>query len=341
MGASNNGKSPNSMSAILTIFARAKLQSNQSAMVIDFLKRTTAFNQLMFLTLLGLFGMGGMLSIVTVIFYSLGVDMTAISSAGNVAGADAFQIMLLKVLQITQSIGLFFIPYYAYVRFIKGNTYTMLPESSRLSLGIVFFLGIVVCFPLITFLAEWNAGLDFPIESINQWMHETEANAEKLIMLFLQMDDVGDLLFNIFLIALLPAVGEELLFRGAIQPLMVRMFGGRVHVAIWVTAFLFSFIHLQFLGFFPRFILGAMLGYAAHWTGSMWAPMLGHFANNALAVFLAFFIGVESLETDAEMFGSGMSWVYAIPSLLLASAMMLYLFRNKAEDPLNRQKETL
>ena len=61
---------------------------------------------------------------------------------------------------------------------------------------------------------------------------------------------------------------------------------GSVHVGIWLAAALFSAIHLQFYGFVPRMLLGALFGYLYIWTGNLWVPMLAHFFNNGFAVVM-------------------------------------------------------
>ena len=93
---------------------------------------------------------------------------------------------------------------------------------------------------------------------------------------------VGDLLVYLLVIALIPAVGEELLFRGVIQRTLQQRYN--LHAAVWITAALFSFAHFQFLGFYPRLLLGVLLGYAAAWSGSLRTSMLLHFFNNGSAV---------------------------------------------------------
>lgn len=254
-------------------------------------------------------------------FMAAGYGLDVLTSVRSLTADDHIEVMMLKVVQLAQALGLFLVPYLVYRWIIKGPEYSLteLPYVSRLA-PLIFAGSIFAAFPLINYLAEWNAGLTFPGEGLNEWIHQTEKDAEGIIKLFLAMDGIGDLLFNLFLIALLPAVSEELLFRGTFQPLLVKSFKGNYHIAIWVTAFLFSFLHLQFLGFFPRMLLGAILGYAAHWSGSLVLPMLGHFVNNGLAVMVAYYIGIDALEPSVENLGSDSSDI----QLVATSAFMLF-----------------
>lgn len=110
-----------------------------------------------------------------------------------------------------------------------------------------------------------------------------EELAEQMTEAMLNMPNVTSLLINLLVVAVIPAVCEELAFRGVLQIQLSRMFKN-VHAGIWVSAFVFSFIHFQFYGFLPRMLLGAFFGYLLVHTGSIWAPILAHFLNNAAAV---------------------------------------------------------
>lgn len=267
-------------------------------------------------------------------FLIKGYSMDALAAGPSLSETDVDAIFFLKVLQIVQTLGLFITPYFVYRCFLQEDHYKTirLPYVGILS-AVIFGFAMFSAFPLINFLAEWNSELVFPIESINTWIQQTEKTAEHLIKLFLGTKSIGGLVFNLFLIALLPALGEELLFRGTFQPLMLKTFKGNYHVAIWVTAFWFSFMHLQFLGFFPRMLLGAVLGYAAHWSGSLMLPMIGHFVNNALAVLVAFFIGIETLDSNAETLGSTTDQIQLVMlSILLLCGGIYLVYRDSSFD---------
>ena len=144
----------------------------------------------------------------------------------------------------------------------------------------------LLAIPGINLLSAWNQQMVLPdcMSGIEQWMRMQEDAAEQLTEQFLRVDTLGSLLVNIGLMALLPALAEELTFRGVVQGMFTR----NKHVAIWAAAAIFSFVHFQFYGFLPRMLLGAMFGYMLWWTGSLWVPMLMHFVNNCAAVVVAF-----------------------------------------------------
>jgi len=129
-----------------------------------------------------------------------------------------------------------------------------------------------------------NRNIPLP-ENIEQWITKSEADAQRTINLLVSRHTIKDLILNIICIAGLAAVGEELLFRGMAQRLLTKMFKNH-WAGIIVTAILFSAIHMQFYGFFPRFALGVLLGIIYWYSGSLWAAMVAHFAYDALLITL-------------------------------------------------------
>jgi membrane protease YdiL (CAAX protease family) len=144
------------------------------------------------------------------------------------------------------------------------------------------------------------------------------------------------------MVALLPAVGEEFLFRGVIQRSFTRMTKNHHH-GIWISAFFFSALHMQFYGFLPRLLLGGLFGYLLVWSGSMWIPILAHFFNNAFAVISLYLIDNNLMNPEIENFGSDSeSFYYTFISLALIVALVI-LFRNQNRGntiPLESYDET-
>ena len=228
-------------------------------------------------------------SLFNVSFFSL---QSFLSDYSNQEAVNA-----LKFLQLFSSIGLFIISplLFSYLTYFHLNLNWQLNRRTIL-------LGIVIMFllnPLILFLYQWNQELVLPdiFLIIEQWMKATEEKAMKLTEAFLRMENFNDLLINLLLIAIIPAIGEELLFRGVLQKFFFK-WTGKIHWAIFVSAFLFSSIHLQFYGFLPRFILGLVLGYMFYWSGSLWIPILAHFTNNALAILFHYHLLADKIKLD-------------------------------------------
>lgn len=139
--------------------------------------------------------------------------------------------------------------------------------------------------PFIDLLNSWNQSIHLPesMKALELWMTKSEEQVAKLTKELLSTNTWKGLLFNIFQIAILAGVCEELLFRGLIQRIMIR-WTKSTHGGIWIAAIIFSAIHLQFFGFLPRMVLGAILGYLFAWSGSLWIPIIAHTVNNAFVV---------------------------------------------------------
>ncbi len=188
--------------------------------------------------------------------------------------------------------------------------------------------------PLINWLGELNAQVQLPASwsALENWMKQMEREAEQLTHTFLAMESPGTLLLNIVLIALIPAIGEELLFRGAVQRILSEWTKNK-HWGIWISALLFSALHLQFYGFIPRMLMGAVLGYSLLWTGSLWVPICGHFVNNASAVLLSYYEQRGSISPEVEHIGeSSGCYVWLLLSAVLVGTMIFILKRKTPSE---------
>ncbi|WP_167610864.1 CPBP family intramembrane glutamic endopeptidase [Maribellus sediminis] len=245
---------------------------------------------------------------------------------------DPESIVILKFFQTVQAIGLFILPPLILGYLFLGNTFKYLYLNKSFG-GTTFLLVLVLMFamsPFVNFLGVWNSNMSLPewMSGIEDWMRKTEEDAAQLTEAFLNVKTLPGLAFNIFMVAFLPAVGEELLFRGVIQKIFTRITKS-THWGIWISAILFSAMHVQFFGFVPRLLLGAMFGYLLVWSGSMWLPVLGHFLNNAIAVIAMFFISNETISRDVEEFGSTSGSYYAAIISLGMIVLLLYLVKKE------------
>jgi hypothetical protein len=194
---------------------------------------------------------------------------------------------------------------------------------------------IMVCaLPAINLLADLNSRVRLPesLDFIEQIFKQQEETAARLTERFLQADSIFGLQINIGLMALLPALAEEVSFRGTLQQIIhgerSATNANKTHVAIWVTAFIFSAIHMQFYGFIPRMLMGAMFGYIFVWTGSLWLPILMHFTNNGIAVVTYYLYGAENdAKNIADTFGAGDTWWVGLLSLVITSLGLLIFYR--------------
>ena len=259
-----------------------------------------------------------------VVFYLIGVVGMLFGGAPNMLDlSDGNTMAVLKWMQGCSAIGLFVAPPILFAYFTNHKLGWTFVSRQQLLLAIAFML---LLMPFINGLAVWNESLHLPsfLGSLESWMRQAEAEAMRMTEAFLVMDTTLDLLVNLLIIAVIPAIGEELLFRGVIQKLFLK-WNGKVHLSVWLTAFVFSAVHMQFLGFFPRLILGAVLGYMLVWSGSLWLPIVAHFTNNAFAVLITYFIGIDKVNPSVESMGSEGGSIVLISGL--GGLLLLYLLK--------------
>jgi membrane protease YdiL (CAAX protease family) len=176
---------------------------------------------------------------------------------------------------------------------------------------------------------EWNSAV-----TLTDWMTEQEENLERVTQLLTTMDNFGEFVLAMTVVAILPAIGEELLFRGLIQnklQLIVR----NSHLAIWITAILFSAIHFQFYGFVPRMVLGALFGYLYVWSGNLWIPIVGHFINNGIQILLLYVYQRQVTELNIDEIDTIPWGTFIIAAV--ATVALLYYFYRKANDKIARR----
>lgn len=183
-----------------------------------------------------------------------------------------------------------------------------------------------VCIPVTTQLTTWNENLSFGknLTWLEDWIKSMEEIAKAATEKMLNVDTIGGLLLNLVVVALIPAVGEELTFRGVLQQSLTRKMNP--HVAIILSAAIFSFIHFQFYGFLPRMFLGLLLGYMFYITNSLWTSIAMHFANNGTVVVL-YYLANKGIIEDAEHFGETDNVWLIVASAVLTVGIVVWSWR--------------
>jgi len=262
----------------------------------------SAPTQLLLLTGISLGGVS-IFSFLSVLFVWAVFD---VNIAGQPGLLSDFQnpetLKILKAMQVFQSVGLFVFPplILAFLVSSKPLHWLNIKLTQRTAYQLLLTtLMMAFSQPLINWLAAWNSELP-----VSTWMQEAEDRAAEITKAFLGDKNLKGLLINILVVGILPGIGEELFFRGAIQKLFIKA-SKNEHLGIWISAIIFSAIHMQFLGFFPRLLLGAMFGYLALWSRSIWIPIFAHALNNSAAVTIHFLVNRGNLSSRAEEIGAG------------------------------------
>lgn len=178
-------------------------------------------------------------------------------------------------------------------------------------------------------IIEWNQGIVFPesLRGIEKWMKKSEESAGELTKFLTDFKTPSQLIVAMIVVAVLAGISEELLFRGVLQNITLRAFGNP-HIAIWFAAFVFSFIHFQFYGFFPRMLLGALFGYLYYWTKNIWVPIFAHFVNNGFTLLMAYLYSTKAVEIDIEDTKS-VPLSMALGSLLLTAIFLRWFWMKR------------
>ena len=238
--------------------------------------------------------------------------------------------VVMKWLQLIQTAFTFVLPAFLLAHFVgQGVSYLKFTpiRSSLMWFGVILLMPLAL--PAVNWLKSLNDMVVLPhfMSGVELWMQQMEHQSELLTEKFLSVSSYSALALNLLVMAAIPALGEELFFRGILQTVLGEKLNR--HLAVWITAFIFSAIHLQFYGFLPRFLLGAALGYLFLFSGSIWASIVAHFINNALAVLLFFLTFNGYLTFDMDALGTQNTWWLGFLSLTLVCLLFYRLNRIK------------
>lgn len=289
---------------------------------------------LLFLTFAGM--LSCMLIGLLFIYFTMDNSVFVSLKSGN------YSIANLKVLQLFISVGTFIVPALLFIRreqdlgWEKSGFFRLRMNTGLLLLATIITFSII---PFIDWTLYLNKSMVLPefLKELELWMRQKEEEAAYLTNQFLKMSTVNGLLFNLLLIGFIPAIGEELFFRGCLQPVFSRWAGNK-HAGIWIAAIIFSAIHLQFYGFLPRMLLGAMFGYFFFWSKSLWVPILAHFVNNAAQVIIAYVYQLQGKSLVSMEENDNYSSYIIILSLVLTLFLMRVFYRLSSKNMLLDQR---
>ncbi len=262
-----------------------------------------------------------------------------------IAGGNP-SVTALKVLQTVQTFVVFIVPVLvaAWLWSDRPVKWLHLDKGMNVQTALLVPLMMILFSPGINLLSVLNQQVVLPswLAELEVMLKEQEDAASALTELFARADTIPQLCVNLLIMAVLPAIGEELCFRGGLQGLFMEKqrptyyighMRARVHTSVWLTAILFSALHFQFYGFVPRMLLGALLGYLLVFSGSLYVPMLAHFTNNAIAV-ISYYIAGKGLvsEESIDAFGSGDTWWVGVLSLIAGSVTMWLVVQQQSSE---------
>jgi uncharacterized protein len=224
-------------------------------------------------------------------------------------------------------IGLIVIPI-IHLKFNERRSIVPFFKKERDLLKILGLIPIIsICFLIaISPITEWNMNFQFPdfMEEFGSWARAQEDQLMEMTKILTTFNSPGEFLFGLLVIAILPGIGEELVFRGLIQNELHRS-SKNIHLAIWASAILFSAIHMQFFGFVPRVLLGALFGYLYYWSGNLLIPILAHFFHNGFTLTMLYLHSQDITNINVESEESAPLYLVAICGVVTFA--LLYFFR--------------
>ena len=250
-----------------------------------------------------------------------------------VTGSDIMGLNSLRFMQISSQIFTFVLPPIVYALLIKENPFKSLGFNKTtitwLFLGVAMMYAIL---PLNSVFAEWNANIKFPdsMTDFERFLQDMQERATEIMERFVNVTSIGGLILNLFMIAGLAALGEELLFRSIIQTSLIKICKN-AHIGIIIASAIFSIIHMEFYGLLPRFVLGMLLGYMYYYSRSIWIPIAMHFANNGTIVFLYYLNNIGTINIDVESFGKTNIFVLILSIIAMIALFWFTIKLNKKE----------
>jgi membrane protease YdiL (CAAX protease family) len=268
----------------------------------------------------------------------IGVLLFDISPGSLAGGIDVNNLSFLKLVQILSTgLGTFIVPAFVFARIQSPRplSYLKLDTTTPVRFFFLTVLIMIVFGPFLEWTVLMNKQMHLPqfLKGLEQWMKSKESELALLTEKLLEMKSPGEFIVNFIMIALLPAIGEELIFRGCLQRILTVGLKNP-HVAVWVAAIIFSAIHLQFYGFLPRMLLGALFGYLFLWSKNLWIPILAHFINNGVVVVMAYVyqLNGKTLDINENAYTPN-------PALYIASAIFAGLLLAAFYKQVNQNNE--
>lgn len=243
---------------------------------------------------------------------------------------------LVRFLQIIISIGIFGVPPLIFMLISKPREWSFfrLNKMPPLNLTLLTILIVVLAAPLILWALDINQRMQLPavFKGLENYLRHLEDKNQKLLESLLVMRSVYDLMVNFLMIAIVPAIVEELLFRGTLQQLLQKATGD-AHIAIIVTGMFFSFIHFQFYGFFPRMLLGILFGYLFFWSGNLWLPIFAHFLNNGVQVVMVYLFQTGKISLNIDEMNAFPPYITMTATVFLFAAIYIFDLAAQRKQP--------
>lgn len=271
--------------------------------------------------------------------YAIGITILVSSFMFLNAGDQDVSPELVKsidpiILLIGNAVGSIFIFFgisFVLIKFVwKLDLSFFFREINLTEVGLTFAILFLSMISL-SIVGEWNMNIDYPDGNFENWAKASEETLKVLTEYITNFQSTSHFIVGFITIAIIPAIIEELLFRGVLQNLF-NYATKNPHIAIWISAIIFGTIHMQFYGVFPRILLGALFGYLYFWSGNLLIPMLAHFLNNGIGVTIYYLYQKGAMGITPEQLDSAAPLPFVIGSALILSFLLFYFHNFQAKE---------
>jgi len=279
--------------------------------------------------LLFLFGVGMLIGIVVTVVVAqsyLHVPFQQLSDALK----NSDNTNLSRVLELINAFFMIALPAFLYARIMNYKPFTFIGFNNTISGKQVFIIVGIVLFSIMISGGLSTLNEMIPIsKSLARYFREKENEYNKEMLAIANMKTIQDYIVSLIMIALLPAIFEEMLFRGSLQPIMIS-FTKNAFAGILLTSILFSAIHMSYYGFFPRLALGLIIGYIFYFSKNLWLSSITHFLYNAFGVTQLYALSKQGLLTQDALKDDGFPLYYG---LIAAGALyVLFIFFKRESE---------
>lgn len=279
--------------------------------------------------LLGFMAIGQMIGVMLAILFVDGSGLDFVKKLTDPLSHPEIKMYYYLVQGAATFIGLAIVPA-LYAKFIeKIDLRVFFRKRVPITIYVLSFLIVIFFMGFNSVVIEWNTSIHLPesMQGFEEWARGKEDLAMAVTKMLTQFDTPFQFGVGLLVIAVFAGIGEEFVFRGLLQPALHRA-TKNIHVAIWVSAILFSALHMQFFGFVPRVLLGALFGYLYYWSGNLAVPMFAHFVNNAFSVIAMY--AVQKGITDINVDSTESAPLPVVITFTVLVIILIYFFKQQS-----------
>ncbi len=206
-------------------------------------------------------------------------------------------VITLHTIQAIGQLGGFVLTAYLFLSFYKKNfcSFLKLNKKPNIKLAAIMLLIIAALLPIAAFIGYFNQQIPIPnIAGLRESLTQLDEKSKHIIEEMLKMKNPGQLAYTLFFLAVVPAVSEEIFFRGLFQQYLTK-FSNKPLIAILATSLLFAVMHFKYSQILPIFLMSLALGYVFYLTKNLLYPILLHFLNNGIMVVITY---IEQSNTE-------------------------------------------